>query len=164
MTFRANPRIALFLLLAACAGPESEETDTVVPPQSGTAEAVAAPQPAQADPAAAGGDVVRVAQADSAKTVTLRTGGRLELALESNPTTGYSWHRESGDTAVLAPDSSRYQATPSGPGVAGSGGTEILAFRGAQPGRTRLVLVYRQPWEGGASSDERWAADVVVQP
>jgi len=133
-------RIALCLLLAACAAPRNEENS-------------AAPQ-----------DVVRVAQENSGKTVTLRTGGRMEVSLESNRTTGYSWQREGGDTAVLASDSSRYQPSNTQPGVAGAGGTEILAFRGAQPGRTRLVLVYRQPWSGGASSGRRWEADVVVQP
>jgi inhibitor of cysteine peptidase len=141
MTLRATSRIALFLLLAACAG-RGEETDTVSAPQ----------------------DVVRVAKENSGKTVALRAGGRLEVALEANATTGYSWQREGGDTAVLAPDSSRYQAEKAEPGVAGAGGKEILAFRAARPGRTRLVLVYRQPWNGGASSGERWEAEVVVQP
>lgn len=133
-------RIALCLLLAACAAPRSEDTG-------------AAPQ-----------GVVRVTQENSGKTVTLRTGGRMEVALASNPTTGYSWQREGGDTAVLAADSSRYQPDRTQPGVVGSGGTQILAFRGARPGRTRLVLVYRQPWNRGASSGQRWEAEVVVQP
>jgi len=135
-------RIAFCLLLAACAAPRSEDNDTGAAPAS----------------------VVRVAQENSGKAVTLRTGGRLEVALASNPTTGYSWQREGGDTAVLAPDSTRYQPSTTQPGLVGSGGTQILAFRGARPGRTRLVLVYRQPWSGGASSGERWEADVVVQP
>lgn len=138
MTFR----IAFCLLLAACAAPRSEDADTGAAPR----------------------DVVRVAQENTGKTVTLRTGGRLEVALASNPTTGYSWQREGGDTAVLAADSSRYQPSNTQPGVVGSGGTQILVFRGARPGRTRLVLVYRQPWNGGASSGQRWEAEVVVQP
>lgn len=142
MTVRASSRTAFVLLLAACAAPRRDE-----------AEAAAAPR-----------DVVRVAQEASGKTVTLRMGGRMEVALESNPTTGYSWQRERGDTAVLASDSSSYQPEKTQPGVVGAGGTEILAFRGARPGRTRLVLVYRQPWGGGASSGQRWEADVVVQP
>ncbi|HEX8211065.1 MAG TPA: protease inhibitor I42 family protein [Longimicrobium sp.] len=134
-------RIALCLLLAACAAPQNEDADT------------AAPQ-----------GVVRVTQENSGKTVTLRTGGRMEVALESNATTGYSWQREGGDTAVLASDSSRYQPSNTQPGLVGAGGTQILAFRGARPGRTRLVLVYRQPWNGGATSGRRWEAEVVVQP
>ena len=136
-----NLRIALCLLLAACAAPQNEDADA------------AAPQ-----------GVVRVTQENSGKTVTLRTGGRMEVALESNATTGYSWQREGGDTAVLATDSSRYQSDRTQPGVVGAGGTQILAFRGVRPGRTRLVLVYRQPWNGGATSDRRWEAEVVVQP
>jgi inhibitor of cysteine peptidase len=136
-----NLRIVFCLLLAACAAPRSEDADT------------AAPQ-----------GVVRVTQENSGKSVTLRTGGRMEVALESNATTGYSWQREGGDTAVLATDSSRYQPDRTQPGVVGSGGTQILGFRGARAGRTRLVLVYRQPWNGGGTSDRRWEADVVVQP
>ncbi len=145
-------RFALFLLLAACAAPRSEENGTDA----------AAQREVNNDTGAA--PLARLAQGDSGKTVTLRTGGRLEVALEANPTTGYAWQREGGDTAVLAADSSRYQPEKAEPGVVGSGGTEILAFRGARPGRTRLVLVYRQPWNGGASSGERWEAEVVVQP
>ncbi len=146
-------RLALFLLLAACAAPRSEETDTRAAKQSVVNDTGAAVQ-----------EVARLAQGDSGRVVTLRTGVRMEVALEANPTTGYSWQREGGDTAVLAQDSSRYQPEKTEPGVVGSGGTEILAFRGARPGRTRLVLVYRQPWEGGASSGERWEAEVVVVP
>ncbi len=133
-------RIAFCLLLAACAAPRSDSSDGA---QQG---------------------VVRVTQENSGKTVTLSTGGRMEVALASNHTTGYSWQREGGDSAVLASDSSRYQPSNTQPGVVGSGGTQILAFRGARPGRTRLVLVYCQPWNGGASSGQRWEADVVVQP
>jgi inhibitor of cysteine peptidase len=144
-------RIAMFLLLAACAAPPSE----------GKNETDAAPKSEVNNDT---GAVARLAQGDSGNTVTLRTGVRMEVSLESNPTTGYSWQREGGDTAVLAQDSSRYQPEKTEPGVVGSGGTEILAFRGARPGRTRLVLVYRQPWEGGASSGERWEAEVVVVP
>lgn len=134
-------RIALCLLLAACAAPRSEDAETTAPQ-----------------------GIVRVTQENSGKSLTLSTGGRVEVALESNATTGYSWQREGGDTTVLASDSSRYQPDRTQPGVVGSGGTQILAFRGARPGRTRLVLVYRQPWNGGATSDRRWEAEVVVQP
>jgi inhibitor of cysteine peptidase len=138
---------AALLALAACAGPRREEADAA----RSTAEA-----PAE--------NVVRVARDSAGKTLTLRTGARLEVALESNPTTGYSWQRDGGDSTVIASGGARFEPENAQPGVVGAGGTEVLAFRAAAPGRTRLVLAYRQPWKGGAASGERWEADVVVRP
>ena len=139
---------AALLALAACAGPRREEAETT----RSTSEAPAA-------------NIVRVARDSSGKTLTLRTGSRLEVALVSNPTTGYSWQRDGGDSAIIATaGEARFEPENTQPGVVGAGGTEVLAFRAAAPGRTRLVLAYRQPWKGGAASGERWEADVVVQP
>ena len=137
--------LAAILALAACAGPRREE--------------------AEADARSAAASVVRVARDSAGKTLTLRTGARLEVALESNPTTGYSWQRDGGDSTVIAPaGGARFEAEKTEPGVVGAGGTQVLAFRAAAPGRTRLVLAYRQPWKGGAASGERWEAEVVVRP
>lgn len=148
---RLNTLAAALLALAACAATGREEADA----------ARSTSEPAET-PAV---NVVRVARDSSGKTLTLRTGSRLEVALESNPTTGYSWQRDGGDTAVIAPaGEARFEPQNTEPGVVGAGGTEVLAFRAAAPGRTRLVLAYRQPWKGGAASGERWEAEVVVQP
>lgn len=137
---------AALLALAACAPREEPETDT---------------RPASEAPAG----VLRVARDSSGKTLTLRAGSRLEVALESNPTTGYSWQRDGGDSTILArAGEPRFEAENPQPGVVGAGGTEVLAFRAAAPGRTRLILAYRQPWKGGAASGERWEAEVVVRP
>lgn len=145
---RSHTLAAALLALAACAGPRREEAEAT----RSSAEAPAA-------------NVVRVARDSAGKTVTLRTGSRLEVALESNPTTGYSWQRDGGDsTIVAAAGEARFEPENTQAGVVGAGGTEVLAFRAAAPGRTRLVLAYRQPWKGGAASGERWEADVVVQP
>lgn len=128
------------------------------------AVAACAPPPRQKADDGPVGTVLLTAR-DSGKTVRLRTGAQLEISLEGNLTTGYQWVREAGDTSVLAPaGDARYTPAAAEPGVVGSGGMEALPFRAAKPGRTRLVLVSRQPWQGGATSEARWAAEVVVAP
>jgi predicted secreted protein len=126
-----------------------------------------APGPARqaAAPQAPADSVVRVSTAEARQLIRVRAGGRLEVALAGNPTTGYVWQRDGGDTTVLAPAGEpRYTPDAAAPGVAGSGGTEVLSFRAVAPGKTRLVLVSRQPWQGGATSGARWEAEVEVQP
>ena len=98
---------AALLALAACAGPRREEAETT----RSTSEAPAA-------------NIVRVARDSSGKTLTLRTGSRLEVALVSNPTTGYSWQRDGGDSAIIATaGEARFEPENTQPGVVGAGGT-----------------------------------------
>ena len=81
-------------------------------------------------------------------TVRLRgASGALVVALEGNPTTGYTWTVEGVDAAVLRVDGQpEFQAAGE---ALGSPGVVVLRFSPVGPGSTRLRLAYRRPWEDG---------------
>jgi len=69
------------------------------------------------------------------------------IALESNPTTGYSWEAEY-DAAMLALVEETFE-----PGeyakenIVGAGGTELFRFKGLSKGETEITFNYKRSWE-----------------
>ncbi|MAK60031.1 MAG: hypothetical protein CMK09_03535 [Ponticaulis sp.] len=80
---------------------------------------------------------------DSPVEVTLRPGGRFELVLKSNPSTGYFWQYKEGlETGVIQDFEYRYEGDPNPGGAVGVGGNEIFVYEALKPGKTTLVLGY----------------------
>ena len=79
------------------------------------------------------------------KTVHVAVGGVLEIHLDENPTTGYSWEIAALDEEILADAGRVYFAAR--PALTGSGGEVQWLFRALKPGTTALRLEYRRPWE-----------------
>jgi inhibitor of cysteine peptidase len=85
-------------------------------------------------------------EADNGKTVTVAVGQELEVTLEANPTTGYTWAvaepmgeqiiRQTGEIA-FEPESE----------ALGAGGVQIIRFEVVGAGQTTLKLIYHRPWE-----------------
>lgn len=82
---------------------------------------------------------------DSGSTQALGVGQRLEVTLESNPTTGYQWALDGTLPACLEsagpPTHTRSSNRP------GAGGTDLWTFVGKAPGRAALTLKYWRPFE-----------------
>ena len=76
--------------------------------------------------------------------ITLRPGGKLNLKLESNPTTGYYWLLQEPDTKLITLLSDDYFADPAPEGVVGSGGHQMFVFEAVATGRTSLTLSYER--------------------
>lgn len=84
---------------------------------------------------------------------SLAQGERLTVALPANKSTGFSWqvvgeYPEAG----LAFEEKTYRQSAKAAvrrklGETGVGGEELLTFLAKNPGRARLVLEYRRPWE-----------------
>jgi len=84
---------------------------------------------------------------------TVKAGGRFAIALESNPTTGYTWQHVIGDTAILRYESLSFAAEDEE--ATGSGGVETFFFTGAKKGQTTLTLTYARDWEGGETEETK---------
>ncbi len=106
-------------------------------------------------------DSVIIKEQDAGKTIELRTGDTLVVALEGNLTTGYTWIpapqapallEQMGDAAV----------TPAGSQL-GSPGTIVLRFKAAAKGQTRLHLDYKRSWEEGTAPEKTFDVTVVVK-
>jgi len=90
------------------------------------------------------GEVMNLTESDSGKTVELKVGDELEIALSANPTTGYTWDVSMVDSAVLKLDKSDFLA---GDSIVGSGGTTVMKFHAIAPGTSGVKLIYHRPFE-----------------
>ena len=101
--------------------------------------------------------------ADNGKQITAKTGETLTLALDSNPTTGYSWQvLEINNTILVQQGDPEYKQALGTEGLVGSGGTETFRFNAAGAGTTTLKLGYMRPWES-VPPIETFTVQVIVQ-
>ncbi|MBO6688372.1 MAG: protease inhibitor I42 family protein [Hyphomonas sp.] len=81
---------------------------------------------------------------ENGTTVTMRPGGKLNLKLDSNPTTGYYWYLKDIDASRVDQLSEDYFADPAPEGLTGSGGHQMFVFEALQIGKSDLVLSYER--------------------
>lgn len=104
-----------------------------------------------------GGGVVEVDLSDNGSTIRLDQDDRLELSLEGNPTTGFTWLV---DHAVMLDQVGPPTQEPSS-GLLGSPGITTFVFEPSGPGEGELMLVYRREWED-AAPESTFLIDVIV--
>lgn len=80
----------------------------------------------------------------SGTDITLRPGGKLNLKLDSNPTTGYFWYLKDIDASQIDHLTDDYKADPAPEGVVGSGGHQLFVFEALSTGNSNLVLSYER--------------------
>jgi predicted secreted protein len=80
------------------------------------------------------------------QTVRVAAGERFVVALEGNPSTGYTW-QVSADEQYLTLLAQEFE--PHGEGV-GASGQEIFRFRALSPGQATITCEYRRPWDRAA--------------
>jgi len=88
----------------------------------------------------------------SGTDITLRPGGKLELKLDSNPTTGYFWYLKDIDASKIDQLSDGYFADPAPEGITGSGGHQMFVFEALATGNSKLVLSYERSPEDVAET------------
>jgi inhibitor of cysteine peptidase len=105
---------------------------------------------------------VRLTASDADRVIDVGLEGELAIALEANPSTGYTWMVEELDPQVL--QLSRDDYLPNrGPGDAfGGGGIQVLTFRVTGTGEAGLTLAYRRPWEERAEPLGTFSVQVRV--
>jgi inhibitor of cysteine peptidase len=99
---------------------------------------------------------------DKGKTVDLKTGQILEVALPSNPTTGYTWEIIKIDPEMLEVDGKPLYDSPK-TNRQGDGTIQRLRFRGVKAGATEVMLGYRRPWEKESKNLNNWNISVKIQ-
>jgi inhibitor of cysteine peptidase len=97
---------------------------------------------------------------DDGRTVHLRQGELVMISLAANPSTGFSWHRESIDPGILLPMCNGF--TPDRPQLQGSGGLSRCFYEAFEPGETTLELLYYRGWEGPQTASDSFTATFVV--
>lgn len=82
--------------------------------------------------------------------VSLKVGAVLEVRLEANHTTGYSWvFAPAVNPVLIRQGKAVYQEHVAG-GTVGAGGVEVWRFKAVKAGKQGLQFEYRRPWEKGS--------------
>lgn len=99
---------------------------------------------------------------DDDRDIIVKEGQVLEIAIESNPTTGYLWSLEgfSGTSTLVSTGKYRYVR---GAERIGAGGKQIFSFRAENKGSAKLIFEYRRGWEKETSPAKRYTARVTVR-
>ncbi|MBA7479929.1 hypothetical protein ES707_15370 [subsurface metagenome] len=85
---------------------------------------------------------------DKGKSFELEKGDRINIKLESNPTTGYEWVLGGEtDTSVVFLFDSKFVQTEKEEELVGAGGYEIFTFKAENSGQTEIILTYKRSWE-----------------
>ncbi|MFN2159855.1 MAG: protease inhibitor I42 family protein [Anaerolineales bacterium] len=104
---------------------------------------------------------VKLDAVDNGSQIELERGQFLEVSLEGNPTTGYSWEAAYLEDQILR-QAGDPEFTPE-TDLIGSGGVQTLRFEAVKSGQTTLKLVYRRPWEGDVNLLKTFSVKVVVR-
>jgi inhibitor of cysteine peptidase len=111
-----------------------------------------------ASPAAS---VTKLAAKDAGSTVNVKVGNTLEIALEGNPTTGYTWEI-APESGTLLSQQGEAEFKPASSAL-GSGGIVTLRFKAVQPGKMKLKLIYHRTFEPGVAPLQSYEIGLVVE-
>jgi predicted secreted protein len=106
------------------------------------------------------GITLRLTQADSGSTITLHPDDTLEIVLQGNPTTGYTWEVKPGSEALLKQQGEAV-FTPDSKAL-GSEGRITFRFDVVAEGKGSLVLLYRRTFEQEIKPLRTFGIRVVV--
>jgi inhibitor of cysteine peptidase len=106
---------------------------------------------------------VIVVSSQTGGEASLKVGAVLEVRLEANHTTGYSWIvAPVANPVLLRQGAAKYEEHAAG-GKAGVGGVEVWRFKAMKAGKQGLQFEYRRPWEKGAPAAKVVTYSVTVE-
>jgi inhibitor of cysteine peptidase len=105
---------------------------------------------------------VAITSADNGKELNLKIGQQIVVALEGNPTTGYTWEAVDLDSSMIQQVGST-EFKSSNTRLVGAGGTQTLVFKTLKAGMTNLTLVYHRPWENGVKPLRSFEIKIIVK-
>ena len=76
----------------------------------------------------------------------------VSIALDSNPTTGFSW--QAAQSEELFKIESSYAVKDHPEGMVGVGGTETFTLTPLKAGKTEVTFTYARAWGGGEQADQ----------
>ena len=82
------------------------------------------------------------------------------IALESNPTTGYSWEASYDETMLELVEETYEPGEYAEQGVVGAGGTELFRFKALESGEVEITMVYKRTWEEEGIDQKVFTVDV----
>ena len=86
-------------------------------------------------------------------TYTLKIGQHVDITLNANPSTGYSWSWINKATVTTVDSVAAISVSTNN--VPGSPSQEIWRFKAVKAGSDSIKFKYAQPWVGGAVGETR---------
>ncbi len=108
-----------------------------------------------------GVDPITLTQKDAGTTVHVKQGSIVNVQLEGNPTTGYTWEVAPGGSVGLEQQGEPTFKADSN--ALGSGGMMTLQFKAAQAGTTTLKMIYHRTFEPNVAPLHTYEVTIVVE-
>jgi inhibitor of cysteine peptidase len=102
-----------------------------------------------------------VTEAQNGKTIVIAKYAPLIIALESNPSTGYSWRVSKNDSAIVK--LIEQSAFPPMMRMPGAPSHEMFKFKAIATGSDSIELEYLRPWEKGVAPVKKFSIEVTVK-
>ena len=97
---------------------------------------------------------LHLTQADDGRSFAIQAGGTFDIALEANPSTGYSWELDDPDPeASLLAQVGEPAFVSDNPSAAGAGGILTFTFQAVDKGEMIVKFVYLAPGVDEAPSE-----------
>ena len=104
--------------------------------------------------------VLNLTMADHGRAVSVNKGEPIQIVLEGNPTTGFTWLVDDLDPKIIAASGTPTYA-PSSDGL-GGGGKFTLNFVAIEHGQTNMRIIYIRPSERGLAPEKTFAIMITV--
>ena len=105
---------------------------------------------------------VTLTTSDKGSQVDVNVGQQIVIALDGNPSTGFTWEAKDLDTTMFE-EVGDPAFNSSNPGSVGSGGTLTLTFKALKAGTSNLTLIYHRPWETGVAPIDTFTVTLTVK-
>jgi len=103
-----------------------------------------------------------LSEADAGTTVMVRMHDTIEVVLEGNPTTGFTWERAPDDESAAILEQLGDPVFQPDTELVGSGGKFTFRFEAVASGQAILRLIYHRPWETGVPPEETFEVTISV--
>ena len=109
----------------------------------------------------AGGDVIALTKSDHGSAITVHKGDTIQLSLEGNPTTGYTWE--------WVPDGADFLKMPGEPEYSsegemlGAAGKYTFTFDVTETGSGELHLIYHRTFEPDVPPLEEFSVTITAE-
>ncbi len=87
---------------------------------------------------------------DAGQAISINSNQEFAIALDSNPTTGYSWQESHNETMLKLVKKTYEQGEQAKKGLVGAGGIDYFRFQALKAGETKITMTYKRPWETDA--------------
>ena len=97
---------------------------------------------------------------DFGQTINIGTNQEFIIALDSNPTTGYSWQASYDESMLELVGKSYEMGEQAKQGAVGAGGVEYFQFKAVKAGNTEITLDYQRSWEEQSTDQKVFTVNI----